>query len=78
MKEYKNCKLIFCITSGGFFNKGETYPLYNIDGHCYVALLDAAERKPILFALDCYDDNTYKVVGTWDEFEDAEFMEVYF
>jgi hypothetical protein len=78
MKEYKNCKLIFCVASGGAFHKGETYPLYNVDGYHYVALFDVVKRKPILFPLDCYDDDSYKVVGTGDEFEDAEFKEVYF
>ena len=78
MKKYENCKWIFCMTAGGEFYQGETYPLYQTGGYSYVALFDVAQRKPVLFPLDCFEDDTYKVVGTWDEFENAEFKEVYF
>ena len=69
----KNCKLITCITSGGIFNKGELYPLYNINGYSCVAMLDSAKRALDLFPLDSYLDGTYKPVGAYEE---AVFIEV--
>ena len=75
MKKYNNCKWLVCITSGGIFNRGEIYPIYNVDGYNYVAMFDTVKRKPILFDLDFYDDGSYKAVGTGDEFENAEFKE---
>lgn len=77
MERYINCKLLVCIIPGGAFNKGGIYPLYNINGYSYIALFDRAQREPVLFPLDSFTDGSYKVVGTWDKFEDAEFMEVY-
>lgn len=67
-----------CTVGVGFFNKGETYPFYRINGCACVCLLDIFLKKPVLFLLDSYEDGTYKPIGTWDELENAEFKEVKF
>ena len=74
--KYKNCKMLICIANAGIFKKGEKYPFYNIDGYAYLCIVDMSLKKPILFKLDAYEDGTYKIIGTWNEFEDAKFKEV--
>ena len=69
----KTCKMLICIKASGIFNIGEIYPFYNINGCPYMIIV---EKQPVLVTMDCYDDGTYKIVGTWDEWENAEFKEV--
>ena len=72
-KQYKKCKLITCTKSGGIFNEGEIYPFYTINRSPYIVIVD---KQPFFVAMDYYNDGTYKIVGTWDDWENAEFKEV--
>ena len=76
ISKYQNCKMLTCTVETGFFNKGETYPFYHINGYAYLCMLDIFSKKPVLFALDFYEDGTFKIVGTWDGQENAVFKEV--
>ena len=58
--KYQNCKLLSCIVPSRIFNEGELYPLYHIDGYAYILMLDVVNRKPVFYALDSYEDDTYK------------------
>lgn len=71
-----NCGLLLCTTSGGLFEEGKKYPFYNVDGFSYVIAFDLGTVSSAFCVLDSYEDGTYKIVGTWDELEDAVFEEV--
>lgn len=61
--------MITCVTGERLFEKGKTYPLYHIDGYAYILMLNILTLKPVFFALDSYEDDTYK-------YENAVFKEV--
>ncbi len=71
--QYKKCKLITCNKAGGIFNMGEIYPFYHINGYPHMVIVD---KKPFFVAMEHYEDGTYKIVGTWNDWENAEFKEV--
>ena len=73
MKKYQNCTPFICVIPGGIFNKDEVYPVYNIDGYSCVVVLNVVKHKLESFDLDSYTDGYYKVVGTFDECENAVF-----
>jgi hypothetical protein len=75
-RKYQNCKLLTCIVSGGIFEKDKVYPFCHISGFAYILLIDTVNRQPVLYVMDAYDDGTYKIVGTFDDWENAKFKEV--
>ena len=71
----QSCRLLTCISSSGCFEEGKLYPFCLLDGYAYMVVIDKTKRKPIFLALDSYDDGTHKIVGTYDNLEDAVFIE---
>ncbi len=69
------CGLFNCIVSGGIFEKGVKYPYFINDGRTYIFLFNIDScLQTFCVSLDCYDNNTYKPIGTWDECENATFV----
>ena len=74
--KYQNFKLLTCISPSGVFEQGQIYPFCLLGGNAYMVMIDKHKREPVLFALDSYEDGTYKIIGTYDNLEDAVFKEV--
>ena len=69
------CGLFNCIVSGGIFERGKKYPYFIANGKTYIFLVSIGFPSQTLFyATDCYDDGTYKLIGTLDEKENATFV----
>lgn len=75
-KIYQTCRLLTCISPGGIFEKNKIYPFYVIDGYAYIILVDASNRSAVLYVMDAYEDDTYKIIGINSNWEDAKFKEV--
>lgn len=75
-EKYQSCDFLTCVVPGGIFKKDKIYPFCKINGYAYIVLIDTVNRQPILYVMDVYDDGTYKIVGTFDNWEDAVFREV--
>ena len=73
---HKTCRLLTCISPGGIFEKDKLYPFCIINGFAYILLIDVVNRQPVVYAMDSYEDGTYKIVGTNANWEDAIFKEV--
>ena len=73
---FQLCRFLVCTTTDGVFEKGNLYPFCLLDGYAYMVVIDDVKRKPVLFSLDSYEDGTYKLVGTYNDWENAVFREV--
>ena len=71
----EDVRLLTCTESGGVFEKGKIYPFYVFDGYAYMLVVYSVNSKSEFIRLDSYEDGTYKIVGTWDDWENAEFRE---
>ena len=72
------CGLLTCITAGGVFEKDKKYPYFFRDGYGYLLEFNIHRNTTTAHHLIGFEDDTYKIVGSWDEREDAVFKEVNF
>ena len=76
--ECATCGLLLCIVSGGIFENDKMYPYFFREGYGYILEFDIKRQHTIAHHLIGFEDNTYKIVGSMDEREDAVFKEVDF
>lgn len=71
-----NCGMLTCITPGGVFMKGKKYPYYCRGGYANIIAFNIQNNKSVVYNLDAYEGDVYKIIGTLDELEDVEFKVV--
>ena len=71
-------KLLTCVIPGGPFEKNQIYPFYWINGYAYIVVVDSVSQSPKFIPMDSFEDETFKIVGNWNDLEDAKFKEVKF
>ena len=69
------CGLLTCVKPSKRFEKGGKYAFYYKGGYANIIITDLSTLETFIYPLDCYEGGTYKIVGTLDELEDAEFVE---
>ena len=77
LKMGKNvCGLLACTVPGGVFEKDKLYPYFFREGYGYLLEFNINRHTTVAHHFIGFEDNTYKIVGSLDEREDAVFREV--
>lgn len=74
--EDTTCGLLTCTVSGGVFEKDKIYPYFFREGYGYIIEFNIKYHTTTVHHLIGFEDNTYKIVGSLDERENAVFKEV--